>query len=69
MASFSSGKWISKGLSIDQKPDCIEEKKRIIEKGGRVEAFIGFYIIFYYNFYSFNIKMIMEIQLALLESG
>ena len=39
MGRFINGEWINIDLSIDQKPNNPGEKERIIEHGGRIEAY------------------------------
>ena len=39
LGKFDGKKWKAKNITRDQKPTDEEEKKRIIEKGGRIEAF------------------------------
>ena len=39
LGQFKDNKWIAKNITRDHKPTEEEEKKRIIEKGGRIEAY------------------------------
>ena len=39
LGKFKDNKWIAKNITRDHKPTEEDEKKRIIEKGGRIEAY------------------------------